>query len=338
MTQLEKSITATDRSAEAPIVRPEVSIIVVSWHSAGLLGQSLAALRASAGAHSFEVIIHQNSSDESFQIARQVLGGDPLETTGTGRNLGFAGGVNSALERAHGELVMLLNPDCMLRPEALAILIDYLGANPGVAAVAPLLIGSDGLPQREFQLRRLPTLASLAADLLLVSRLFPSNRVTMHSGYRNLSLDQPIAVEQPAAAALLIRRSVIDRAGAMDERFAPAWFEDVDYCRRIAVQGGIIHLVPAAKADHRGGVALEHLPFEEFVSVYYRNLFQYAWKWLPKGEVDMLRWLGALGMILRAGAAVGGFSRARNRFTGARAYLRVAGRMLWQWTDPSRFS
>ena len=124
----------------------------------------------------------------------------------------------------------------------------------------------------------------------------------------------------------------------MDERFSPAWFEDVDYCRRIAAQGGVIHLVPAARANHRGGVALEHLSFDEFVTVYYRNLFQYAWKWLPRGQVHLLRWFGALGMIFRAGAALAGFSRARNRFTGARAYLRVAGKVLLQWNDPSRFS
>lgn len=336
---LRKEVTNSPTgSVEPDADRPEVSVIMVSWHSAGLLAESLKALKASAGDHSFEVVIHQNSNDEAFQVAREALAESSLETTGTGRNLGFAGGVNRALERAHGDLIMLLNPDCVLGPGSLATLVQYLETNPAVAAAAPLLIGPDGSPQREFQLRRLPTFLSLAADLLLVSRLFPSNWISSRSGYRNLQLDLPIAVEQPAAAALLIRHSVMNKVGSMDERFSPAWFEDVDYCRRIAAQGGVIHLVPAARANHRGGVALEHLSFDEFVTVYYRNLFQYAWKWLPRGEVHLLRWFGVWGMIFRAGAALAGFSRARNRFMGARAYLRVAGKVLLQWNDPSRFS
>jgi len=325
-------------SAEPVLDKPDVSVIVIAWHSAGLLTECLDAIEPSAGDHRFEILLHQNSSDAAVEIARNLVPEERLVVSETGRNLGFAGGVNCAMEKARGEYIMLLNPDCVLAPGALATLIEYLDANPAVAAAAPLLRGTDGALQREFQLRRLPTFWSLAADLLLVSRLFPSNRITSHSGYQALDLQAPIAVEQPAAAALLIRRSVMQSVGWMDERFAPAWFEDVDYCRRIAARNGVIHLVPAATAIHRGGVALEHLSFEEFVNVYYRNLFQYAWKWLPRGEVHLLRWFGAAGMCLRGLAALAGLSRSPNRIGGARAYLHVAAKALLQWNDPSRFS
>ena len=97
-----------------------------------------------------------------------------------------------------------------------------------------MLIDESGHSQRHFQLRRLPTLRSLASEVLLLDKLFPKNPTTAHHRYRDLDLTEPRVIEQPAAAALLLRREVMEDVGAFDESFAPAWFEDVDYCRRLA--------------------------------------------------------------------------------------------------------
>src|SRR5581483_4153705 len=140
-------------------------------------------------------------------------------------NIGFAAAVNRALQSATGEYVFLLNPDCELTAKSVTRLIEFLRTHPNVAAAAPLLEDEAGKSQREFQLRRLPTLSTFIVDILAIDKLWPSNPVTSSYRYRDLDLSRPQIVEQPAAAALVIRRDAVDEIGPLDEQFFPAWFE-----------------------------------------------------------------------------------------------------------------
>ena len=212
-------------------------------------------------------------------------------------------------------------------------LVNHLDEHPDVVAAAPLLTDDDGGSQREFQLRRLPTFGTLLADVLGIGTLWPSNRATARYRYRDLDLSVPRPVEQPAAAALLLRRDVLDEVGAFDEQFAPAWFEDVDYCRRLATAGKRVDVVPAARARHFGGASLEHVRFPDFVDHWYRNMHLYARKWLPARQAAALRWAVALGMLLRIQLALLGIAhRDAGRANAVRGYARVLARALRGWS------
>jgi hypothetical protein len=241
--------------------------------------------------------------------------------------------------RARGRFVLLLNPDCEMSPGAVRRLIGRLEAQPAVGAVAPLLLAEDGSPQREFQLRRFPTLRSLAAELLLSERLLGRSVDLDRYRYRDLDISKEQPVEQPAGAALIVRREVIDDVGPLDERFAPAWFEDVDYCRRIWQSGHAIHLVPEAKVIHHGGASLEHMEHGKFISIWYANLNRYARKWLEPREVELLRWCVILGMLLRAAAvSIGVRHFSEGRFEAVKGYLRVIRAAWSRWDENSQSS
>ncbi|MGA7614908.1 MAG: glycosyltransferase family 2 protein [Thermoanaerobaculia bacterium] len=320
-------------AAPRPELAPKVSVLIVTWNSAAWIGRCLGAVPAACGDVPWEVIVHDNaSSDETVDLARGFR--DRVSVASDDANSGFAGGMNRALERARGEYVLFLNPDCELDPDSVRTLASYLDSEPAVAAVAPLLHGEDGLPQREFQLRRFPTVRSLVSDLLLLDELIPSNGAAHSYRYRDLDISLPQAVEQPAGAALMVRRSVLQRVGSFDERFFPAWFEDVDLCRRLWESGGAIHLVPSARATHRGGVCLDHVEFAEFLSIWYRNLALYASKWFRRGDVELLRIATLLGMSLRILATAAGLGRSplRRRET-LRAYRRVLGEAFRRWEE-----
>ena len=57
---------------------------------------------------------------------------------------------------------------------------------PDVGAVSGRLVHPDGTPQHGFNVRRLPTLASLAADLLLIDHLWPDNPASARYYARDL--------------------------------------------------------------------------------------------------------------------------------------------------------
>jgi len=307
----------------------DLSIAIVTWNSERWIERCLHSIAAACGSLAYEVIVYDNASSDATLAAV----GDKVEVIRGAANDGFAAGVNRVVTRAGGRYFFLLNPDCELAPGALETLVEFLDANPVVAAAAPLLSDEAGDSQREFQLRRLPTLATLVSEVFGIDKLFPANRMTARYRYRELELTHPQPVEQPAAAALLLRREVFAEVGAFDERFAPAWFEDVDYCRRLAAAGHTIFVVPAARARHFGGASLEHVPFAEFIALWYRNMWLYARKWLTPGQAEALRWAIVLGMFLRMPLALLGIAnRHLGRWQAARAYAAVARKAFTRWS------
>jgi len=307
----------------------DLSIAIVTWNSERWIARCLDSIAAACGNLAYEVVIYDNaSSDQTLTTI-----GDQVEVMRGNANIGFAAGVNRVATRTSGRYLFLLNPDCELAPGALETLVEFLDANPVVAAAAPLLSDEDGDSQREFQLRRLPTLATLVSEVFGIDKLFPANRMTARYRYRELELTHPQPVEQPAAAALLLRREVFAEVGPFDERFAPAWFEDVDYCRRLAAAGHTIFVVPAARARHFGGASLEHVPFAEFIALWYRNMWFYARKWLTPGQAEALRWAIVIGMLLRIPPALAGIAYRRlGRWSAARAYAGVMRKAFTRWS------
>lgn len=317
---------------QAPVVRTharalDLSILIVTWNSERWIDRCLRSIPTACEGLEYEVVVHDNASTDA---TLEHLGeASVLRST---KNEGFAAGTNRAFAASTGRYVFLLNPDCELAPHALTRLFEFLEGHPQIAAAVPLLIDHSGDSQREFQLRRLPTLGTLAAEVLLLDKLFPRNPATASYRYRDLDLTEPRRIEQPAAAALLLRREVVEEIGPLDEQFAPAWFEDVDYCRRLAEHRKEMWVVPAAEVVHFGGASLEHIHFAGFVDIWYRNMWRYARKWMRPGQAETLRWAVVAGMLLRVVAGVVGLRpRGIGRREAMRAYAGVMKRAFNRW-------
>ena len=241
------------------------------------------------------------------------------------QNLGFAGGVNRALRETAAPLVLLLNPDARPAPGALSALLDGFSRHPDAAGLAPRLEGRDGESQHRWQLRPLPR----PRDLLGQALFLPLPR---GSALEPAAASQ---VAQPAAAALALRREVLLELGGLDERFHPAWFEDVDLCRRLAAAGHRLLYWPEAMFRHGLGGSVAALGYGPFLWLYTRNLVRYARK--HHGA--------ALGLALRALVPVASLARlcalplrrprrAVSRGDAARGLLATALGALSGWRLP----
>jgi N-acetylglucosaminyl-diphospho-decaprenol L-rhamnosyltransferase len=319
-------------AATAPKPAPDLSILIVTWNSERWIERCLNSIPAACEGLSYEIVLYDNSSaDRTLQRVPQEI-----HSIASHSNDGFAGAINRAISAVRGPFVFLLNPDSQLAPRSLTLLIDFLRTHPEIAAAAPLLEDERGNSQREFQLRRFPTLLAFAAEALAIHKIFPNNPISARYRYRDLDLTRPQVVDQPAAAALLIRRADFDEVGPLDEQFFPAWFEDVDYCRRLAEAGKEIWVVPQAQARHYGGASLEHVPFGRFVEVWYGNMWRYARKWFSAGQAEALRWIIMLGMILRwCAAAIGIAHRKVGRRAALAAYAGALRKAFGRWDDSS---
>ncbi len=298
---------------------PRVAVTIVTWNSAPHVGEAVRSVPEGV-----PVVVVDNGSDDGSAAAARKAGARVIEA---GANLGFGPACNLGVEASTpSETVLFLNPDAALVEGAacLGALLAALDGDAGIAAAAPALTG-DG--QERFQLRKLPTLGSLAREALLVNRLFPENRGLRSERYLDRPRDVPFDVEQPAGAALLVRRDVFEELGGFDPAFAPAWFEDVDLCARIRTSGRRLRFIPSARATHVGGTAMNALPYRDYLPLYTRNLLWYLRKHEGAGTRLGARIVLLLGAVLRL--ALLPFVRGDHaRPDAAAAYARVLRGLL----------
>lgn len=307
----------------------KISVIIVSWNSGDDLLLCLESLARAKSATRVEVetIVVDNGSD-TFPSDRmkEILANVRLEILG--RNIGFGPACNHGARLATGEILFFLNPDTEAVGDPFAPLAQAFESHRDWVAVAPRLIEADqplpGEPQEEFQLRRFPTLVSLFRELFLIDRAFPRNSWRRRDRYLDRDRRVSFDVEQPAAAALAVRRTVFDAAGGFDPRFVPAWWEDVDLCRRLVRLGKVVYL-PESSFRHAGGVSATRLGYDAFLPLYYRHALLYFRKHRGEGAVFALRLYLVAGMLMRLTLLPWRSGDPRPKTVSSRAYRRTLG-------------
>ena len=225
------------------------SAIIVTYNSGRTIGACLEALAAEP----CEIIVVDNASgDDTVERVEEFVAWHPARVIANAENVGFAAGVNQGAREAEGDVLLILNPDAIAEPGAVAALLRCLDET-GAAAAGGALIDEQGQPARGFAFRRIATLRPLAYEALLVNQLWPGNSVNRE--YRCLGADysQQQDVEQPAGACLAVTRTMWDKLGGFDEQFFPVWFEDVDFCKRLRDRRRQDRLLPASPLSPQRG-------------------------------------------------------------------------------------
>jgi GT2 family glycosyltransferase len=292
-----------------------ISIILVTYNSAGVLEPCLRSL-ADSGA---EIIVVDNASADDSVIIAEACGARVIANA---VNRGFAAATNQGVAATTGSEVLILNPDTVLI-EGLPALAETLAADRCAGAAAGVLVDSvTGQTQAGFSVRRLPNFATLGWEVLGLNRIWPGNPVNRKYRCLDLDLSERQTIGQPAGACLMVKREVWNQLGGFDEGFYPLWFEDVDFCLRLAQADLAIWLEPRCRLLHSGGHSLEKIGLKERQLYWYRNLFYYVKKNMGSAAAPGMRVLVCIGAGARIVAAL---LSGRIGQTGAfRAVLRLA--------------
>jgi GT2 family glycosyltransferase len=325
--------------------RADIGVVVVSWNDAAELYDAVASLadakaKIPAGGPSVGLTVVVNGGGDLR--AEEVVARFPgARVVSNERNVGFGPAANQAASLTPAEILLFVNPDTRAEGEPFSPLAAGFRERPEAVALAPRLLdpeeadhsgarplappGSED--QFTFQLRKLPTIASDARELMLFDHWRADNAARRRFRYADRDRQEPFPVEQAAAAALAVRAEAFRRAGGFWEDLVPAWFEDVDLCARLAPLGQILYW-PAARFRHRGGVSAGRLGYARFLPIYYRNALRYRRRHYRPAARAAYRGLLVLGMLLRLAALP--FRRVDPRPKGesARAYVRVLGLAL----------
>jgi GT2 family glycosyltransferase len=274
-----------------------ITVVVVNWNSGELLEKCLASLDG-LEAPVDTVIVDNASSDGSLGFLSRTGRRGPVLCNS--RNTGFAAACNAGWRHTAGDPVLFLNPDTECEPDSVGLLARCLTEDEAIWAAGGNLVNRNGKTQAGFNVRRFPTMGSLAADMLLLEELWPRNPWSRRYLMTDWDHASPRDVEQPAAACLMVRRGVLERLQGFDESFFPAWFEDVDLCRRIRNGGGRISFRPEARFLHHGGCSRALLSPGEFLEYFHRNQIRYFRKHHGATAARRARALAVAGLRLRS--------------------------------------
>jgi GT2 family glycosyltransferase len=329
--------------AARELVIREITAVLVSWRDADDLREALRELESArrrippGGVRAGAVVVDNGGGGLSASEVESLLPGARLIVNADNR--GFAPAANQGAAAASGDAILFLNPDTRAEGEPFTPIARAFDADPRAVAVAPRLVDADAAAatdaegairlaspgaedQATFQLRRLPTLAADARELLLLDHAWPNNPWRRRARYADADRSRPFAAEQAAAAALAVRRDAFERIGGFDERYVPAWHEDVDLCARLAREGRVVY-EPEARFRHAGGRAAGTLGYPLFLPIFYGNAMRYRAKHYGAGARLLYRLLLAKGMALRLVLLPFRRSVPRSRRDAALAYLRV---------------
>jgi len=245
--------------------RPRASAIVVNWNGGELLDECLASLTTQTVPDLEIVLVDNNSTDGSFDRARQRYG-DRLVCIANARNEGFARGNNQGFAIARGEWLVLLNPDATAAPDAIAELLGFAADRAEVGMLAcrvhrhsdPNFFDSAGL------------------------LIYPDG-VSRPRGWQEKDLgqyDRPDQVLAPHGCAAAYRKSMLDELGGFDEAYF-CYLEDLDLGMRGQLAGWTCWYVPTARVLHHKSAAAGN--YSKFKAYHVeRNRVWNAVKLLPR--------------------------------------------------------
>lgn len=277
-----------------------VSVVVPNRDGAGLVGRCVAAALAAGAA---EVIVVDDGSVDESPAEAASAGARVLQSAGRG----FSSAVNTGVASAAGELLLVLNSDCFLAPDALDLLAETVTADPRLGACGAALVDEHGGATRSHGHE-----LTLALALRAAVSWTPPPPPDAGAGVQPVSF-LPLA-------CVLVRRIAWQGVGGLDDRYV-FYFEDHDVSWRLRAAGWGLAVRWDARAVHVGGGSSHRREPQRWFRQYHESRARYLRKRYPRGwTLYAAVWIPAA----IAHAAVWLLRRQPHRLSWARAYVASA--------------
>ncbi len=276
---------------------PELSVSIVCHEGRERILGCLRSVFDTADGLDIEVIVVENASrDKSAEAIEREY--PQVRLIRNEVQEGFSANHNKAMRLSRGEFVLLLNDDTIVHPGALRTLTEFMRAHPDAGAAGAMLVNPDGTVQ--YAGKAAPTILAAIMVSLGLHRLFPDNPVTAsyygkNAGLSEAGLPAPREVESVNGAAMILRKSALDKVGYLDSGFF-LFCEDVDLSIRLREGGYKLYFVPAAKVTHIRGASTGG---RRIVWIYHKSLFRFYGKHYGGRNFFIVNWLVYLGIAMR---------------------------------------
>ena len=224
-----------------------LSVVIVNYRSAAYLNACVDALFVHNKSCSFEILVVNNDRVSDLS-SLPTLNRSEVRTIQNSSNIGFGAAANIGFDKSNGEFVLLLNPDILVRPEAVASLLQAIQSHPDAGLVLPQLRNPDDSLQ--YSCRRFYTWKTLWMRRGPWRRHLASHPTARQHLMQEWDHASAAEVDWGLGAAMLVRKHALCGERLFDERFF-LYFEDVDLCLRLHRAGWKVLYNPASVMTHQ---------------------------------------------------------------------------------------
>jgi len=212
----------------------KLSVILINHNSRNGLRLALTSLQKAASNIPHEIIVVDNAStDNSINMLVTEFPDVRLFTNSTKENISKAS--NDALLQTRGQYILLINPDTIISPDSFAKLNEFMDQHPlaGGASVRMVDFKGDYLHHSKHTLT-----GAWAAFIRLVglSSYFPKTYSVSKRKADWVDEFETTEIDVLNDGCMMLRRSVLEKTGLFDERFAVYGY-NIDLSYRIRLQG-----------------------------------------------------------------------------------------------------
>jgi len=286
----------------------DLAIVILNFNTCGLLRNCLRSLQMEPPGLRVAICVVDNAStDGSAAMVRQEFPAVHLIVNQA--NIGYSAGNNVGLRwfgfgrpaaASTPRYALLLNPDTLVPPGALAAMVRFMDERPQIGAAGPRVRRPDGSLDRACR-RSFPTPQVSFYRMVGLSRLFPRSRRFNAYNLEYLPEDAVHPVDSVVGAYMQVRGAAIAQAGLLDESFF-MYGEDLDWAKRIKDAGWhiwyngqveITHVKEAASSQS----AKARIDFYEAMWLFYQKHYRQETNWLLDKVIR-------LGIVAKGGADV----------------------------------
>ncbi|HSH66129.1 MAG TPA: glycosyltransferase, partial [Bacteroidia bacterium] len=278
----------------------KLSVIIVNYNVQHFLEQCLHSVLNAGRKVSTEVIVVDNNSvDGSVEMMKEKF--PSIQIIENKKNTGFSYANNQAIKLSSGTYILLLNPDTVVEEDTFEKVVSFMDNHPDAGGLGVKMLDGKGnfLPESK---RGLPTPSVAFYKIFGLSALFPKSKLfgKYHLGY--LDKDQTHEVDILSGAFMLMRKSVLDKIGLLDETFF-MYGEDIDLSYRIILGGYKNYYFPQTRIIHYKGESTKKSSVN-YVFVFYKAMVIFAQKHFSQHNAKLFSLLINLAIYLRASIAI----------------------------------
>ena len=278
----------------------KLSIVIVNYNVKYFLEQCLHSVRKAITSIDAEVfVVDNNSVDGSVEMLNQKF--PDVKLIANKENAGFSKANNQAINKSSGEYVLLLNPDTVVEDDTFVKITQFMDAHPDAGGLGVKMVDGKGnfLPESK---RGLPTPSVAFYKVFGFSKILPRSKIfgKYHLGY--LDKDMIHEVDILSGAFMLLRKSVLDKTGLLDETFF-MYGEDIDLSYRIVKAGYKNYYFPNTRIIHYKGESTKKGSVN-YVVVFYKAMIIFARKHFSTKNAWIFSLLINMAVYFRAFIAI----------------------------------
>lgn len=252
----------------------DLTIIILTWNSKYYVGNCIRSILQNTKNCNYEIIIiDNNSKDGTRGILKQLSDQNHITYIFNQKNRGVSKGRNQGIARAKGKFILFLDVDTIILPMAIDKLVEYMHSNDQCGVVAPRLLSPEGRIQ--YTCQRFPTIFTKLFRWLPFK---PTKKYLVHTELKEWHHQDTIAIDWVIGACQLIRRSIIDIVGTLDENFFYG-AEDLDYCVRVWQRGYQVVYHPESVVVHHEQRVTLNRPISRLSFYHLMGLCYYFFKY-----------------------------------------------------------